>query len=58
MTYTNDVMTQNNLEALMARGRKERSKALYGFLRAAARAIGRFLGTQRRHHKGLGAGTA
>lgn len=58
MTYTNDVMESRNLEALMARGRSERSKALHGYLRAAARAVGRLLGGQRRLHKGLGAGTA
>ncbi|MEQ9328682.1 MAG: hypothetical protein RJQ21_15480 [Rhodospirillales bacterium] len=58
MTYKNDVMEQRNLEALMARGRSERSKVLHGFLRSAARAVGRFFGGQRRHQKGLGAGTA
>lgn len=58
MTYTNDVMESRNLEALLARGRSERSKVLHGFIRAAARGIGRFLGSQRRHHKGLGTGTA
>jgi hypothetical protein len=52
MTDVNEVIDYNRIEALMARGRAERSRALYGMLRVAANGIAGIFGGRR--PKGLG----